>query len=56
MQANDDYLSGKIDDFKVRKAHERALSPAEIMQKQLDANFRIMEQIRRSRGRDREGS
>jgi cyclohexanone monooxygenase len=46
IQANDDYLSGKVDDFKERKAHARPLSPAELMEKQLDTNFRIMEQIR----------
>ena len=33
-------------DFKERKEHERRLSPEELIQKQLDANFRIMEQIR----------
>lgn len=46
MQANDDYLSGKIPDFKERKPYERMLSPEELIEKQLDANFRIMEQIR----------
>ena len=44
--ANDDYLSGKVADFKERKVHERRLSPEELMSKQLDTNFRIMEQIR----------
>lgn len=46
MQANDDYLSGKVADFKKRKQHTRKLSPEEMVQKQLDSNFRIMEQIR----------
>src|SRR5206468_7356166 len=46
IKANDDYLSGKVDDFKERKQYERALSPEELLEKQLDANFRIMEQIR----------
>ncbi len=46
LKANDAYLSGKVDDFKVRKQHERELSPEELIQKQLDSNFRIMEQIR----------
>ena len=46
LQGNDDYLSGKVTDFKERKVHERALSPEEMIQKQLDTNFRIMEQIR----------
>ncbi|HWF77765.1 MAG TPA: NAD(P)/FAD-dependent oxidoreductase [Caulobacteraceae bacterium] len=46
MKANDDYLSGKIADFKERKTHERQLTPQEFIAKQLDSNFRIMEQIR----------
>ncbi len=46
IQANDDYLAGKVPDFKERKQHARKLSPDELMQKQLDSNFRIMEQIR----------
>ena len=46
MKANDGYLSGKVDDFKVRKKHARELSPEELIQKQLGTNFRIMEQIR----------
>jgi cyclohexanone monooxygenase len=46
MRANDDYLSGKVAEFKERKQYERMLSPEELIQKQLDANFRIMEQIR----------
>ncbi|MEM1433984.1 MAG: NAD(P)/FAD-dependent oxidoreductase [Pseudomonadota bacterium] len=46
IRANDDYLSGKVPDFKERKQHERKLTPEELVQKQLDTNFRIMEQIR----------
>ncbi len=46
LQGNDDYLSGKVADFKQRKQHDRALTPQEMIQKQLDTNFRIMEQIR----------
>ena len=46
IQANDDYLAGKVSDFKERKEHERRLSPEELLEKQLDSNFRIMEQIR----------
>ncbi len=46
MKANDDYLSGKLADFKERKRYARELSPEELIQKQLDTNFRIMEQIR----------
>jgi cyclohexanone monooxygenase len=46
IQANDDYLAGKVADFKERKEHEHRLSPEDLLEKQLDANFRIMEQIR----------
>ncbi|MFM7120541.1 MAG: flavin-containing monooxygenase, partial [Gammaproteobacteria bacterium] len=46
IQANDDYLSGKVSDFKERKAYERPLSMEEALQKNLESNFRIMEQIR----------
>jgi cyclohexanone monooxygenase len=46
MKANDDYLAGRVADFKERKEHARELTPAELVQKQLQSNFRIMEQIR----------
>jgi cyclohexanone monooxygenase len=46
MKANDDYLAGRVDDFRDRKQHAEQISPAELVQKQLDSNFRIMEQIR----------
>ena len=46
IKANDDYLAGKVADFKERKEHDRELTPEELIQKQLDTNFRIMEQIR----------
>ena len=46
IKANDDYLSGKVSDFKERKQHERPLSPEEMITKQLESNFRIMEQVR----------
>ena len=46
MKANDDYLAGRVADFKVRKKYDRELSPQELIQKQLNTNFRIMEQIR----------
>jgi cyclohexanone monooxygenase len=46
IQANDDYLAGKVADFKERKEHTTRLSPEEMVRKQLDSNFRIMEQIR----------
>lgn len=46
MKANDDYLAGRVPDFKERKVHERELTLQERMEKLLDSNFRIMEQIR----------
>ncbi len=46
IKANDDYLAGKVDHFKERKQHAEAISPEELVQKQLNTNFRIMEQIR----------
>jgi len=46
IKANDDYLSGKVENFKERKQHEGQISREELVQKQLDTNFRIMEQIR----------
>ena len=46
LQANDDFLSGRIDVFKPTKKYERELSPEELLGKQLNTNFRIMEQIR----------
>ena len=46
LQGNDDFLSGKVADYKERKAHDRVLSPEELIQAQLNSNYRIMEQIR----------
>jgi cation diffusion facilitator CzcD-associated flavoprotein CzcO len=46
LKANDDYLSGKVADFRERRQYERELSPEEMIQRQLNSNFRIMEQIR----------
>ena len=46
IKANDDYLAGRVPDFKERKEHERELSPEEMIEAQLESNFRIMEQIR----------
>ena len=31
LQANDDYLAGKVADFKERKQHERELTPEELI-------------------------
>ncbi len=46
VKANDDYLSGKVADFKERSGTKERVSPEAHMQNQLDANFQIMEQIR----------
>ncbi len=46
IKANDDFLSGKVTEFKERKVHTTQLSQEELIQKQLDTNFRIMEHIR----------
>ena len=46
IQANDDYLAGKVADFRQRKQHATKLTREERVQKQLNTNFRIMEQIR----------
>ena len=46
MKANDDYLAGRVSDFKEVKKHAKPLSSEEMVSKQLDSNFRIMEQIR----------
>jgi len=46
LQGNDDYLSGKVADFKERRQYERELSPEELIERQLNTNFRIMEQVR----------
>ena len=44
--ANDDYLAGKVPDFKERKMYDRKLTTEEYMEKQLDSSFRLMEQVR----------
>ena len=46
LQANDDFLSGKVEHYKAQKKHAKPLSPEELIQRQLNSNFRIMEQIR----------
>lgn len=46
LQGNDDFLAGKVADYKERKTYDRVLSPQEMVAAQLDTNFRIMEQIR----------
>ncbi|MEM9563961.1 MAG: NAD(P)/FAD-dependent oxidoreductase [Actinomycetota bacterium] len=46
LQANEDYLAGKVDDYRERKQHATRISQEEFVQRQLNTNFRIMEQIR----------
>jgi cyclohexanone monooxygenase len=46
VKANDDYLAGRVEDFRETAKPTRRLTPEEFMQKQLDDNFAIMEQIR----------
>ena len=46
LKANDDFLSGKVDHVKAPKEHATPLPPEELIQRQLNTNFRIMEQIR----------
>jgi cyclohexanone monooxygenase len=46
LKANDDFLSGKVDNSKVQKKHDKPLAPEELVRRQLNTNFRIMEQIR----------
>ena len=46
VHANDDYLAGRVADFKERKPNEPRLTPEELVKKQLDTSFQIMEQIR----------
>ena len=46
LQGHDDFLAGRVDDFKDRKIHNRKLTPEELIEKQLNTSFRIMEQIR----------
>ena len=46
LKANDDFLSGKIDHVKAPKVHATQLPPEELIARQLNTNFRIMEQIR----------
>jgi cyclohexanone monooxygenase len=46
LQGNDDFLAGKIDSVKTPRRHNTEISPEELIQRQLNSNFRIMEQIR----------
>jgi len=44
--ANDDYMSGKVADFRPRNPDGKRLTMEEYTQRQLDENFQTMEQIR----------
>ena len=46
LKGNDDFLAGKVDVNAGRKQHATEISQDELIKKQLNANFRIMEQIR----------
>ncbi|MFN0029487.1 MAG: flavin-containing monooxygenase [Acidimicrobiales bacterium] len=46
VKANDDYLAGRVEDFRETARLTERLSPEAFLQKQLDDNFAIMEQIR----------
>ena len=46
LKANDDFLSGKVDHFKVEKKHANPITADELIKRQLNTNFRLMEQIR----------
>lgn len=46
MKANDAYLAGDVDDWKERKQHDGEITAEEYVEKLLETNFRIMEQIR----------
>ena len=46
VKADDDYLSGRVEDYRKKPKETKKLSPEEWMQQQLDENFQAMEQIR----------
>jgi cyclohexanone monooxygenase len=46
LKANDDFLAGKLEHASPPKKHRAPLPPDELVKKQLNSNFRIMEQIR----------
>ena len=46
LQANDDYLAGKVPDYRQRREPRAELSPEEMLRNELEANFQVMEQIR----------
>ena len=46
LLGDDDFLGGKVAEFKPKKVHQTPISPEELVQKQLNSSFRVMEQIR----------
>ena len=46
LLGDDDLLSGKVKDAQPKKQHRTPISPEELVQKQLNTSFRVMEQIR----------
>lgn len=46
LKANDDFLAGRIEHASPQKKHAAPLPPDELIKKQLNSNFRLMEQIR----------
>lgn len=46
LKGNDDFLAGKVNLDEGRKKYATEISQEELIKKQLNANFRIMEQIR----------
>jgi cyclohexanone monooxygenase len=46
LLGDDDLLSGKAKDAQPKKQHRAPISPEELVQKQLNSSFRVMEQIR----------
>ena len=46
LKANDDFLAGRIEHVTPPKKHASPITPEELIKKQLNTNFRIMEQIR----------
>jgi cyclohexanone monooxygenase len=46
LKGNDDFFSGKSDYIKDRQKHSTTLTQKQLIKKQLQSNFRIMEQIR----------
>jgi cyclohexanone monooxygenase len=46
LLGDDDFLSGKVKNAKPKKKHQTPISPEDLVKKQLNTSFRVMEQIR----------